>query len=272
MAFDAGARSIVLRRCSQHVIEFVLLTLAAVLSLVLGLLLSLPLIKLGLPPKVFFVLPWAAVIAVALLGTLWMEIWYPHRHDGSTPAMRWLGIRITTLRGGRPSLRDYFVRWLLMSVDGLLLGLVGLVLMVVTPRNQRLGDMVARTVVVRRPTADRRSADRSAADQGAVSRPARDQPTGDRPTTEQPVADQRTADLDTVSRPATDQSIADQPGTEQPVADQAIAHQPAARQRVADSPTVDRPATDRPTADHLATDQPIADRPAKQSADDRPLT
>ena len=64
--------------------------------------------------------------------------------------MRWLGLRITTLRGGEPSLRAYLVRWLLMAVDGLLLGLVGAVLIAVTPRNQRLGDMVAGTVVVRR--------------------------------------------------------------------------------------------------------------------------
>jgi uncharacterized RDD family membrane protein YckC len=152
VATDAEARSIVLRRYCQHVIELVLLVVAAVLSLVLGFLLTLALIKLGVPTDVFLVLPWVTVVAVSFLGTLWIEIWYPHRHGGSTPAMRWLGLRITTLRGGRPSLRDYFVRWLLMTVDGLLLGLVGAVLIAVTPRNQRLGDVVARTVVVRAVT------------------------------------------------------------------------------------------------------------------------
>lgn len=150
MATDADARSIVLRRYWQHVIEFALLVVAAVLSLVLGVLLSLPLIKLGMTPEVFKVLPFATVAVVSLLGVLWIEVWYPHRHGGSTPAMRWLGLRITTLRGGEPSLRAYLVRWLLMAVDGLLLGLVGAVLIAVTPRNQRLGDMVAGTVVVRR--------------------------------------------------------------------------------------------------------------------------
>ncbi|RDI26436.1 RDD family protein [Lentzea flaviverrucosa] len=150
MATDADARSIVLRRYWQHVIEFALLVVAAVVSLVLGVLLSLPLIKLGMTPEVFKVLPFATVAVVSLLGVLWIEVWYPHRHGGSTPAMRWLGLRITTLRGGEPSLRAYLVRWLLMAVDGLLLGLVGAVLIAVTPRNQRLGDMVAGTVVVRR--------------------------------------------------------------------------------------------------------------------------
>ncbi|MFJ5991353.1 RDD family protein [Lentzea sp. NPDC092896] len=151
MALDAEARSIVLRRYSQHVIEFALLVVAAVLGLVPGFLLSLGLVKLGMPAEHFPYVAVSSIAIVSLLGVLWIEIWYPYRHGGSTPAMRWLGIRITTLRGGEPSLRDYFVRWLLMVVDGLFMGLVGAVLIAVTPRHQRLGDMVAGTVVVRRP-------------------------------------------------------------------------------------------------------------------------
>ncbi|GLY49808.1 RDD family protein [Lentzea sp. NBRC 102530] len=151
MALDAEARSIVLRRYTQHVIEFALLVVASVLGLVPGVLLSVLLVKLGMPPEHFPYVAASSIAVVSLLGVLWIEIWYPYRHGGSTPAMRWLGIRITTLRGGEPSLRDYFVRWLLMVVDGLFLGLVGAVLIAVTPRNQRLGDVVAGTVVVRRP-------------------------------------------------------------------------------------------------------------------------
>ncbi|MFD9700984.1 RDD family protein [Lentzea sp. NPDC059081] len=152
MALDAEARSIVLRRYSQHVIEFVLLVVAGVLGLIPGFLLSLGLVKLGMPAEHFAVVAVSSIAVVSLLGVVWVEIWYPYRHGGSTPAMRWLGIRITTLRGAEPSLRDYFVRWLLMAVDGLFLGVVGAVLIAVTPRNQRLGDMVAGTVVVRRVT------------------------------------------------------------------------------------------------------------------------
>jgi uncharacterized RDD family membrane protein YckC len=144
------ARSIVLRRYWQHVVELVLLLLAALLSFVLGVLVAVGVISLGAPPDLFPVLPMVFLAAVSLFGGLWIEVWYPHRHDGSTPAMRWLGLRIVTLRGDAPSLRDYFVRWLLMAVDGLLLGLVGAVLIAVTPRHQRLGDVVTGTVVVRR--------------------------------------------------------------------------------------------------------------------------
>ncbi|HEX7303068.1 RDD family protein [Lentzea sp.] len=152
MALDAEARSIVLRRYSQHVIELVLLMVVAVLSLVPGFFLSLLLVKIGMPPERFALVAVSSIPVVSLLGVVWIEIWYPYRHGGATPAMRWLGIRITTLRGGEPSLRDYFVRWLLMVVDGLFLGVVGAVLIAVTPRHQRLGDMVAGTVVVRRVT------------------------------------------------------------------------------------------------------------------------
>ncbi len=138
------------RRYCQHVAELVLLCLAAAVALVLGALASVPAIELGAPTRLFVVLPTASVVVVSFAGDLWMHVWYPHRHGGATPAMRWLGLRIVTLRGGVPSLRDYFVRWLMMVVDGLLLGLVGAALIALTPRNQRLGDIVARTVVVRR--------------------------------------------------------------------------------------------------------------------------
>ena len=82
-------------------------------------------------------------------GNLWFDIWYPRGMGGATPAMRWLGLKIVTIRGDEPSLRQYFLRWLLMVVDGLFLGLVGAVLIAVSPRHQRLGDMVAGTLVVR---------------------------------------------------------------------------------------------------------------------------
>ncbi|MEU7474704.1 RDD family protein [Lentzea sp. NPDC042327] len=152
MLTDAESRSIVLRRYWQHLIEFALLVVAGLLGMVLGLLLAMALIKLGAPGEVFFVLPTGVLVTVSLLGVLWVEIWYPHRHGGATPAMRWLGLRITTLRGGQPSLRDYLVRWVLMAVDGMFFGLVGAVLIAVTPRHQRLGDVVAGTVVVRAVT------------------------------------------------------------------------------------------------------------------------
>ena len=138
-----------LRRYAQHAVELALLAVAGLLAFVVFGAVAIPLVRAGAPPRLFLVLPFVGIILVGLGGVLWMDVWYPHRHDGATPAMRWFGLRVVTLGGGDPSLRDYFVRWLMMVVDGLFFGLVGAVLIAVTPRRQRLGDMVARTVVVR---------------------------------------------------------------------------------------------------------------------------
>jgi uncharacterized RDD family membrane protein YckC len=60
-----------------------------------------------------------------------------------------MGLRVQTLRGGQPKARAYLIRWVLLTVDGLLLGLVAVVSIVATKRQQRIGDLVARTLVVR---------------------------------------------------------------------------------------------------------------------------
>jgi uncharacterized RDD family membrane protein YckC len=41
------------------------------------------------------------------------------------------------------------IRWVLLIVDSLVSGLVGLLAMFATERHQRVGDLVARTIVVR---------------------------------------------------------------------------------------------------------------------------
>ncbi|MFT7834544.1 RDD family protein [Saccharothrix sp. BKS2] len=146
--FRAGA-GLALRRLAQYGLDTLLVVVAA-LSVTIFSLAAVVLLAgvVRLPPQALFV-PLGALVVTSLLGTLWVDVWCPHRHGGTTPAMRWLGLRITTLRGGPPTLRAYLLRWLLLQVDTLFLGLVGVVLILVTPRHQRLGDLVARTVVVR---------------------------------------------------------------------------------------------------------------------------
>jgi uncharacterized RDD family membrane protein YckC len=63
--------------------------------------------------------------------------------------MRLLDLRIVTTAGAEPQPAAYVWRWLLNVVDGALFGLVGVLLIIVTPRHQRLGDLVAGTLVVR---------------------------------------------------------------------------------------------------------------------------
>lgn len=112
------------------------------------------------------------MLALDLAGQWFVSAWWPYRHGGQTPAMRWLRLRVVTTDGGHPPLGAFVARELLMVVDRFAWGLAGIVVMLVSGRRQRFGDIVARTLVVRVP----RSADQPAfpgpdGDFGAVADP-----------------------------------------------------------------------------------------------------
>ncbi|GLZ50516.1 RDD family protein [Actinomycetospora sp. NBRC 106378] len=84
---------------------------------------------------------------VAIAASFLVLAWWPSRNQGQTPAMKWLGLRIVRQEdGGEPTLGQHSLRWLLLLVES---GLIGLIVMLVSQRKQRLGDMVANTLVVR---------------------------------------------------------------------------------------------------------------------------
>lgn len=143
------SRTVVVRRYLQYIIDEALAVVFATLVFLACFGFALLAAEFGARGKVLLVIPFLMWVVTLFGVTLWFGIWYPHGMGGATPAMRWLGLRIVTMDGGRPSLRDYFLRWLLMIVDGLFFGLLGAVLIAVTRRNQRLGDMVTGTLVVR---------------------------------------------------------------------------------------------------------------------------
>jgi len=70
--------------------------------------------------------------------------------DGRTPGKRLTHLRVIREGGARVGWRDSLLRNLLRAVDSLPTGyLLGLVAIVASPRGQRLGDLVAGTLVVR---------------------------------------------------------------------------------------------------------------------------
>jgi uncharacterized RDD family membrane protein YckC len=140
---------VVLRRYLQYVIDHFLVVVAGLVAAMLCGRAAIPLITVGAPPMLFIWLPVGGFIAGTLVATFWVEVWAPLRCGGASPGMRWLGLRIETLRGNPPPLGDLLLRSLLFAVDGLLLGLVGAVCIALTPRRQRVGDILTRTVVVR---------------------------------------------------------------------------------------------------------------------------
>jgi uncharacterized RDD family membrane protein YckC len=136
------------RRSAQWLLDRLLVFVpAAVLLIVLVIAVSGDRSLFFLPPTVFLV--------VLLVGNLLVDVWVPNHTGGRTPAMRLLGLRIITEWGGTPTLRTYTIRWLLQVVDGFAFGLAGLLVMLLSPRHQRVGDLVARTLVVRVTTVAR---------------------------------------------------------------------------------------------------------------------
>ena len=85
-----------------------------------------------------------AAVAVPLYFWLTEAIW------GRTLGMRAFGLRVVAVSGRRPGVLATFVRTALMVVDWLpVFFVLGAVVIWLTPRNQRLGDLAAGTVVVR---------------------------------------------------------------------------------------------------------------------------
>ena len=140
---------VILRRYAQVAIDRLLLVVALLVLLLLSLIVVAR-IPRGTDRTVMAYVVGGLVLALLIGGNWLMEVWVPHRWLGGTPGMRWLGLRVVTEHGETPGLRAYTIRWLMMIVDGYLFGLVGALAIAFSPRHQRFGDMVARTLVVRR--------------------------------------------------------------------------------------------------------------------------
>ncbi len=98
---------------------------------------------------------WVVVAAIVVWSLFWVTyVWVlrPHRRDGQTFGMQAAGIRAISADGGPASIGQLGVRTLLLVLDALLAGLVGLLVMMASERHQRIGDLAARTLVCRAET------------------------------------------------------------------------------------------------------------------------
>jgi uncharacterized RDD family membrane protein YckC len=86
---------------------------------------------------------------LSLFGWLLVTVLWPVLRGGRSPAMSWLGLRVVTLEGRAPRPAAHILRCVLTIVDGVPFGLVGLVTMANSARQQRVGDIVAGTLVIR---------------------------------------------------------------------------------------------------------------------------
>jgi uncharacterized RDD family membrane protein YckC len=70
--------------------------------------------------------------------------------QGATLGKKMLGLRVVKVDGSPISWSESIIRNLLRIIDGLFFYLVGAILIWTSPERQRLGDRLAKTVVVRR--------------------------------------------------------------------------------------------------------------------------
>jgi uncharacterized RDD family membrane protein YckC len=90
-----------------------------------------------------------ALLLLAVVISWWYWAWLPRRRAGRTLVMGWFGLRVVRVDGGEPVGSQLTLRWLLLVVDAMFFGAVGLIAMLVTSQNQRIGDAMADTLVVR---------------------------------------------------------------------------------------------------------------------------
>lgn len=70
--------------------------------------------------------------------------------NGQSAGKKMAGIRVLSLTGEQPSFSQYLIRWIFRLIDFTISGhMAGVILVAATEKNQRLGDIIAGTVLVK---------------------------------------------------------------------------------------------------------------------------
>ena len=93
------------------------------------------------------------MFALFLAIGFWYWVIRPRSSNGQTFAMKWFGLRVVSKNGGPATTVQYFIRWIGLIFDAFpwvwpLTGLLGLIVMVCSRYRQRVGDHLARTLVI----------------------------------------------------------------------------------------------------------------------------
>ena len=88
------------------------------------------------------------LIALYLPAILYSLLWEMF-NNGQSPGKSLVNIRVVKADGTAPSFSSYLLRWLLYNIDVTFSGGLGIIVVIVTKNNQRLGDLAAGTMVVK---------------------------------------------------------------------------------------------------------------------------
>lgn len=91
------------------------------------------------------------VVFVVIGFAYWVYV--PHRQNGQTLGMKLLRLRVISKGGGRASMGQLFIRWICLILDAIpyswpFTGLVGFIVILCSRDRQRIGDHLARTLVI----------------------------------------------------------------------------------------------------------------------------
>lgn len=90
-----------------------------------------------------------AVYVIFYLPVILYSLIFEALLDGQTPGKRILKIKVVKIDGYEASLADFIIRWFFRIVDlNMMSGVVALITIITSPKNQRLGDMTAGTSVI----------------------------------------------------------------------------------------------------------------------------
>ncbi|WP_294286256.1 RDD family protein [uncultured Chryseobacterium sp.] len=94
--------------------------------------------------------PWSirAVYIILLFPTFIYPLVLESLMEGQTPGKKIMKIRVVKIDGYQAGFGDYMIRWIFRIIDTTFMGVVGLIAMVVSKNNQRLGDIAAGTAVI----------------------------------------------------------------------------------------------------------------------------
>lgn len=88
------------------------------------------------------------ITCVLMAPVFFYSLYFPIFMQGQTPGKRIVKIKIVKEDGSECSFGAYFLRWLIMVIDSFMYYAVGLVCIAMTQKNQRLGDLAAKTIVI----------------------------------------------------------------------------------------------------------------------------
>jgi uncharacterized RDD family membrane protein YckC len=89
-----------------------------------------------------------ALLTIIYAPLLFYNLILESLFDGQSPGKKVMKIKVVRLDGSQMSLFDHFVRWIFRFVDIMFAGGVGIAIMIINGKGQRLGDIVAKTTVI----------------------------------------------------------------------------------------------------------------------------